>query len=186
MQERWEGVDQAMMQGKTPPIEVYQVGEIYFVVDGNHRVSVSRQHGFDTIEAYVTEFQTPFKPSADADLDEILIKAEQVAFREKAGEANAEAASAMVFTCSGCYEDVSEQVETYRQQKQILQDKPSYTFEQAFSDWREEVYDPAIEAIQDNDLVSQFPERTEADLFIWSWQNNKEIEALEVDDEVAE
>ena len=185
MRERWENVDQAMRQGKTPPIDVYQVGEIYFVVDGNHRVSVSRQRGHKTIEAYVTEFQTPFKPSADADLDEILIKAEQVAFREKAGEANAEAASAMVFTCSGCYEDISEQIETYRQQKQILQDKPSYTFEQAFPDWREEVYDPAIEAIRENGLVSQFPDRTEADLFIWSWQNNQAIEALEADDEAA-
>jgi len=183
MRERWQGVDQAMMQGKTPPIDVYQVGEIYFVVDGNHRVSVSRQRGYKTIEAYVTEFQTPVKPSADAGIDEILIQSEQAAFQEKVGESNIEAAVSMVFTCSGCYEDVSEQVETYRQQKQILQEKPSYTFEQAFPDWREEVYDPAVEAIRENDLVSQFPDRTEADLFIWSWQNNQEIEALEADDD---
>jgi uncharacterized ParB-like nuclease family protein len=183
MKERWEGVDQAMRKGKTPPIDVYQVGEIYFVVDGNHRVSVSRQRGFETIEAYVTEFISPVHPSAEAGIDEILIQAEQVAFQEKVGEANAEAAGSMVFTCSGCYEDVSEQVETYRQQKQILQGKPSYTFEEAFPDWREEVYDPAVEAIRANGLVSQFPDRTEADLFIWSWQNNQAIEELEGDDD---
>ena len=38
------------------------------------------------------------------------------------------------------------------------------------------------EAIRQNDLAAQFPERTEADLFIWSWQNNKAIEELELDD----
>jgi hypothetical protein len=38
-----------------PPIEVYQVGDEYYVRDGNHRVSVARDMGFKTIEARVTE-----------------------------------------------------------------------------------------------------------------------------------
>jgi hypothetical protein len=181
MRERWEDVDRAVMQGKTPPIEVYQVGEIYFVVDGNHRVSVSRQHGYDKIEAYVTEFVAPIRPRTDEGIDEILIEAEQAAFLEKAGESNAAAAQAMTFTCAGCYEEVTQQVETYRQQKEFMKDK-AYSFEQAFPEWFAEVYGPAIEAIRENDLVSQFPDRTEADLFVWSWRNNQAIEKLERDD----
>ena len=181
MRERWQGVDQAMMEGKTPPIEVYQVGEIYFVVDGNHRVSVARQRDHETIEAYVSEFQTPFKPSAEAGIDEILIEAEQAAFLEKSGETNAKEAGSMVFTCAGCYEDVSSQVETYRLQKEEVDGAP-YSFEQAFPDWCEEVYSPAMVAIRENDLAAQFPERTEADLFIWAWQNNQAIEEVELDD----
>jgi uncharacterized ParB-like nuclease family protein len=43
-----------------PPIEVYQVGEAYFVIDGNHRVSAARQEGMKTIAAYVCEFVTPW------------------------------------------------------------------------------------------------------------------------------
>jgi uncharacterized ParB-like nuclease family protein len=58
MRQRWERVDVAMRAGRTPPIEVYQVGESYFVLDGNHRVSVARQLGLETIEAYVCEFPT--------------------------------------------------------------------------------------------------------------------------------
>ena len=180
MRQRWQGVDQAMMQGKTPPIEVYLVDDIYFVVDGNHRVSVSRQRGYETIEAYVTEFKTPFKPSGEAEVEEMLIKSEHAAFLEKAGEANAKVANSMVFTCSGCYEDVFQQVEVYRKEKEFLQGEP-YSFEQAFPDWCDEVYSPSIAAIREHDLVSQFPERTEADLFIWSWQNNHAIEELELD-----
>jgi hypothetical protein len=181
MRERWENVDRAMMQGKTPPIEVYQMGEIYFVVDGNHRVSVSRQRGYETIEAYVTEFVTPVEPAVKRGIDSLLIEAEQASFLEKVGQADREAAEEMVFTCSGCYADINEQVETYRQQKAFMEDR-DYSFAHAYRDWRAEVYDPAVEAIRENDLVSQFPERTEADLFIWSWQNNQALEVLEADE----
>ena len=53
--ERWVGID-VTMAGFTgvPPIEVFQVGSVYFVSDGNHRVSVARASGFKEIEAYVT------------------------------------------------------------------------------------------------------------------------------------
>jgi hypothetical protein len=181
LRERWQGVDQVMKQGKTPPIEVYQVDDIYFVVDGNHRVSVARQHGYETLEAYVTEFQTPFKPSGEAEVEEMLIQSEQAAFQEKAGAANAEVADSMIFTCSGCYQDITQQVEVYRREKEFLKGEP-YSFEQAFPDWCDEVYLPSIAAIRDHNLVSRFPERTEADLFIWAWQNNRVIEDLELDD----
>jgi len=181
MRVRWEGVDVAMVEGKTPPIEVYQVDQAYFVVDGNHRVSVARQRGLETIEAYVTEFPTQAGLSGEADIDEVLIKSEQTAFLEKSGEKNAETTAAMVFTCSGCYDDVTEQVEIYRQGAQAM-GETSMTFEQAFSSWHDEVYEPAIEAIRHNDLIAQFPDRTEADLYIWAWQNNKVLEDLDQQD----
>ena len=37
------------------PIDVYQIGEIYFVKDGNHRISVAREMGRTHIAAFVTE-----------------------------------------------------------------------------------------------------------------------------------
>ena len=74
MRERWKRVDVAMLAGKTPPIDVYQVGESYFVLDGNHRVSIARQHGSKMIEAYVWEFLTPVGLSPEADIYELLIK----------------------------------------------------------------------------------------------------------------
>ena len=41
-----------------PPIEVYRVGVLHFVIDENHRVSVARQMGLDKIDAMVTEIVT--------------------------------------------------------------------------------------------------------------------------------
>src|SRR3712207_1295747 len=56
---RWQGVAAARRRGDVlPPIEVYKVGDMYFVEDGHHRVSVARAMGDDTIEARVRDVRT--------------------------------------------------------------------------------------------------------------------------------
>jgi hypothetical protein len=55
--ERWKRVDRAFHRGlDLPAIRLYKMGDSYFVEDGNHRVSVARYQGVETIEADVTEF----------------------------------------------------------------------------------------------------------------------------------
>jgi len=55
--ERWRRVDLAFHRGEgLPPVVLYKLGDSYFVLDGNHRVSVARYHGLRTVEAAVTEF----------------------------------------------------------------------------------------------------------------------------------
>lgn len=70
MEARWSRVYAAIqsMEG-VPPIELYKVGEVYFVRDGNHRVSVAHQLGYKTIQAQVTELPTSveLKPGMSAD-----------------------------------------------------------------------------------------------------------------------
>ena len=177
MRERWEGVDQAMMQGKTPPIDVYQVGEIYFVVDGNHRVSVARQRGYETIEAYVTEFQTPFKPSAEAGIDEILIKSEQTAFLEKVGESNIEACQFHgVHLLPAVMRIYRSRLKRTASRSRYCTESHHTPLSKPFpSGVRKSMIQP-LKRSGKTILQSQFPDRTEADLFIWSWQNNQAID----------
>lgn len=177
LRDRWEQVDVAMRQGKTPPIEAYQVGDTYFVVDGNHRVSVARQRHMATIPAYVTQFLGQDDIQDAATLADALISAEAHAFLESAGPANQEKARAMVFTCAGSYQTLADQIETYRQGYEESWRLP-LSYEEAFTRWYAEVYDPSIQAIRKNSLLAQFPERTEADLFVWTWQNNQTLEDL--------
>ena len=66
MAERWKRIDRAFQRGEdSPPVELYEVGEAYFVVDGHHRVSVARYHDVLTVEAAVVEFhpQLPASPA---------------------------------------------------------------------------------------------------------------------------
>ena len=57
LESRWKRIDRAYHRGdELPPVELYKLGDSYFVMDGNHRVSVARYHGVEMIEAEVTEF----------------------------------------------------------------------------------------------------------------------------------
>jgi len=63
---RWKRIDRAFQRGEDlPPVELYQIGDAYFVVDGHHRVSVARYHDVPTVEAAVAEFY-PKRPAARA------------------------------------------------------------------------------------------------------------------------
>jgi hypothetical protein len=62
---RWERVDRAFQQGEDlPPVSLYKIGEAYFVDGGNHRVSVARYQGAETIDAEVVEFRAPRSSTA--------------------------------------------------------------------------------------------------------------------------
>ena len=62
--QRWKRIDRAFQRGEDlPPVELYKIGEAYFVVDGHHRVSVARYHDVPTVEAAVAEFH-PKLPTA--------------------------------------------------------------------------------------------------------------------------
>jgi len=64
--DRWHKVDRAYYKDiALPPIELEQVGDSYFVVDGNHRVSVAQIHGQTYTDAHVIQLRTEcdFHPS---------------------------------------------------------------------------------------------------------------------------
>ena len=66
------------------------------------------------------------------------------------------------------------QLETYRLGLEDSLGEP-VTMEQAVISWYPEVYSPAVTAIQKSGVLEQFPERTEADLFIWVWDNQQDL-----------
>jgi hypothetical protein len=63
---KWKRIDRAFQRGEDlPPVELYEIGDTYFVEDGHHRVSVARYHDVPTLEASVVEFH-PKLPAAPA------------------------------------------------------------------------------------------------------------------------
>lgn len=75
VRERWQRLAVAQRRGEAmPPIEVYKVGELYFVRDGHHRVSVAHALGLRTIEAYVTEVTTRISPNGISRPGDLVMK----------------------------------------------------------------------------------------------------------------
>ena len=72
---KWVGVRRARLEGKElPAIEVYKVGDLYFVKDGHHRVSVARDEGQYFIDAEIIELNVTVKPDADDSVKDLIIK----------------------------------------------------------------------------------------------------------------
>src|SRR4051794_18776292 len=81
---RWQGLAAARRSGAAmPPIDVYRVGDLHFVVDGHHRVSVARAMGDDVIEAHVTEVRTAVAPDAALKARDLPLKRHERVFHER-------------------------------------------------------------------------------------------------------
>lgn len=158
------------------PIRVYQIGEAYFVIDGNHRVSVARQMGTPTIEAYVIEVMTRVPLSADASPEELILKSEQADFLERTRLDVSRPGCALAVTVPGEYWTLDEQIDAFRQNPAGTPgaDDP---LDVAAARWYDEVYVPVVLTIRDRGVLRYFPGRTETDLFIWISEHRNELEA---------
>lgn len=84
MRERWERIAEAQRRGESmPPIDVYRVGELHFVRDGHHRVSVARAQGLNTIEAHVTEVITRIPSHGALRVGDLALKGHERLFAER-------------------------------------------------------------------------------------------------------
>ncbi len=169
--QRWARIDAALDTPEgLPPIEVYKIGEVYFVADGNHRVSVARANGFHDIEAYVTEI--PVDPGIEPGdtLDEAIIKAERVRFIAETGIGDCYPHLDIYFTRPGGFPQLLDHVQIHRRlmQREQGDDTPVGPTEAA-CDWYETAYLPIVESIRERQLLRRFPGRTAADLYVWIW-----------------
>jgi hypothetical protein len=84
LRSRWERIAAAQRRGEAlPPISLFQVGELYFVRDGHHRVSVAKSLGRADIDAYVIEVQTRLRLGRDLRVSELPLKDHERLFRER-------------------------------------------------------------------------------------------------------
>lgn len=176
-QERWARVKAASQDPETsfPPIEVYKVGEAYFVIDGNHRVSIARQEGTTTIEAHVIEVKTNISLTPDIQPDELIIKAEYAEFLDATHIMDLRPNVDLSMTACCQYEKLMEQicVQECMLEKDCQGDIP---FREAVEDWYDHVYIPLAEAIRDRGLLRWFPNRTITDLYLWISENRSALE----------
>ena len=81
---RWERIAMAQRRGEDmPPISVYRIGDLHFVRDGHHRVSVARALGRTHIDAYVTEVKTKIGADSGIRLTDLPQKGHERVFYER-------------------------------------------------------------------------------------------------------
>lgn len=173
---RWARV-MAQTLGLTglPPIEVYQLGEVYFVKDGNHRVSVARQLGNKTIQAFVTEVKTKVPITRDTKPDELIIKAEYTNFLEKTKLDQLRPQADLTVTKPGAYPTLLEHIDIHRYFMGIDEER-FIPYPEAVAHWYDHVYQPVVQIIKKKGILRDFPNRTETDLYLWLAEHRAELE----------
>ena len=166
LRERWQRVSAAMTAHGTPAIKLYKVGDAYFVADGNHRISVARAHGADSIEAEVWEYPTAVPLSHHATLGEVLRKAELLNFYERTRLNKLIPDNQIHLTVLGRTLEIEYQIALYRKVLEETEGQPCPE-DRAVIEWYNNIYLPTIEIIKKENLLRHFPGRTPADLFAW-------------------
>ena len=164
---RWESIDRAHFKNIIlPPIEVYKIGDSYFIKDGNHRVSVAREKGQAFIDAYVTEIHTPGHIDKDTDLNSLILEQEYLEFLAETKLDKLYPQEDFRFSIPGQYDKVLQHISVHRWFMGEKLKRP-ISDEEAVRGWYEEVYYPLVKTIRKHQILKQFPNRTPMDLYLW-------------------
>ena len=154
--ERLHAIRAIMERGKPlPPVDLYKIKDSYFVLDGNHRISVAKERGFKEINARVVEF-FPSRGTA-----ENILYRDKTEFQDKTG-----LPQSIVLTEPGQYRNLLRQIDRHRQflSEQRGAEMP---LKEAAEDWYNTIYRPLLVFVEKAGVLDSFPGRTAADLYAY-------------------
>lgn len=164
--DRWVNVRKAHYYDVSlPPVELYKIGEVYFVKDGNHRISVARDREQVEIDAFVTEIDIPFRLTADMDIDSVLAEKSYGQFLQT---------TRLDEIRPGCDLHLGNPLEYQRLLDHInahlyylgTERQAHVGYEEAVASWYDNVYLPLVRAIEEEKLLRQFSNLSPADLYL--------------------
>ena len=151
--------------GELPPIDVYKLGDNYYVIDGHHRVSVARQLGWDTIQARVVEVQTRAPLGPDVNAEALLRAAEYSQFLEATQLDRVRPEARVQCSRLGRYDEIFEHILGHRYFLGLEQGR-EVPLPAAAGSWYDNVYLPIIDLIRKHRVAEMHPGWTEADLYV--------------------
>jgi hypothetical protein len=172
---RWKSIDRAYYQDiRLPPIQLYKMGDVYFVKDGNHRVSVAREHGIEFIDAEVIEVQTRAFLAPSMSPSQLLQQVEYSEFLRRTDLDRTRPKHDIRPTALGRYDELLTHIDRHR--SQLMQATGlDISLRDAAAAWYDDVYLPVVLAVRDLRLLSEFANRTEADVYLWVMNHQDEI-----------
>jgi hypothetical protein len=179
---RWRRIDEIMDRGEElPPVSLYKIGDVYFVQDGNHRVSVARQRGVEMIDAEVIELRSRVPLDSALTARDLLHKLEHRHLLERLPFDRVLPEIKIQFSDVSDYRKLATYVEAHGFRLSQLW-RRYVSPEEVLKDWYEYGYRPIAEMIREERILSAFPERTELDLYLWIVYHRERL-ALEARDE---
>lgn len=164
---RWENVNRAFYRDiSLPPVVLYKVGEVYFVVDGHHRVSVAREQKQEFIDAEVRDVATRVNITPDLRTEDLEILGDKVHFLERSALDNLRPDANIKLTIPDGFERMLEHIAVHRY-FMGLDLKRDISEQEAVTHWYDKVYLPIVKVIRKSRILKEFPGKTEGDLYLW-------------------
>lgn len=170
LKQRWIDIDQAHLSDVIlPPIQLYELAGLYFVRDGNHRVSVAKAQGVEFIDAEVISLQSEIQlpPNVRQDtLHEAVIHYEKRIFYNETHFGDLTDYWSLDFTSTGRYDVIYNHILVH---KYFMNEQQSseIDFAEALISWFKTVYLPVIDVIEKYKLLADFKSRTKSDIYVW-------------------
>ncbi len=173
--ERWERLEQAFPTLGFPPISVYQVKNVFFVIDGNHRVALAKQKGAEFIDAEVTQIDTDIDIDIDEnfDFEQIFYLEQARLFMQQSGLARSRPMARIDFTRPHGFVELLDVVKAHGYDLMVERGAVLEPDEVA-ADWYDRVYLPTVESIRWERLPEFKAGSTEGDFFLWVVQRRRE------------
>ncbi|GAB4503928.1 MAG: DUF4032 domain-containing protein [Anaerolineales bacterium] len=164
---RWQNVNRAFYEDLSlPPVVLYKVGEVYFVVDGHHRVSVAREQGQEYIEAEVRECATKINITPNIKPEDLEILHDKVHFLERTGLDHLRPDAHIKLTIPDGFSRMLEHIAVHRYFMGLDLGR-DISEEEAVAHWYDAVYLPIVAVIRQSKILKEFPDKTEGDLYLW-------------------
>jgi len=166
LRHRWTRIYREMVEGaELPPIDVYKVGDLYFVIDGHHRVSVARALDRPTINARVVEVRTRAPLGPDVDAAALLRAAEYANFLDVTQLHRLRPAARLECSRLGRYDELLKQIIGHQYFMGLERGAP-VSLPEAAADWYDKVYKPIAGLIRKHEILASMPGWTETDLVV--------------------
>jgi len=167
IEDKWDRINRAWYREESlPPVMLYQVGEVFFVIDGHHRVSVARSHGQPTIEAEVRECRARVPLTPDIDADSLERLGDRVDFLERTRIDVLRPDSRIETTLLGGYDRLLEHIAVHRYFMGLEQGR-EIPEDEAVTHWHDSLYAPVASMAESSELMAELPGRTPTDMYLW-------------------
>jgi hypothetical protein len=171
--DRLRSLAEAFPDGAFPPIVAVKLGDTYFVIDGHHRVALARRAGQESIDADITEFVARVPLPRGADLLEVVLRQLEIVFLDESGLADARSSVRIPAGRPAIYLELLENLQVHgyhlmRDQDRVVDDA------EIAADWYDNVYGPAIAAIERDRLPRDLRDAPDGDLFLLLHQRRRD------------
>ncbi len=167
---RWEHIDMAHIQDiNLPPITLYELGGLYFVRDGNHRVSVAKAKNVEFIDAEVVSLQSEIHLNPKDSLQKMtkqVINYEKRVFYSETAFGDVTDYWSLDFSVPGQYDVIYNHILTHKYYINMNQTE-EISLDKAILSWFKTVYLPVIHAIDHHHVMKNFTGRTKSDMYVY-------------------